>query len=117
MKYEIINPSDQCYVFADDERVAAASIILLGEGMYGGHGEDGKSIPCFYPLGGDYNADWKEKYGITLEAYLELPDARPNLAKCYDSFIYAGERSSLNNIGARAKHMAEVAHGQNKKGE
>lgn len=39
MLYEIINPSDRCYISAyisaDDETLAIAACILLGNGTYG----------------------------------------------------------------------------------
>ena len=35
MKYEIINPSDKCFITAHDERLAKIACAVLGQGWYG----------------------------------------------------------------------------------
>lgn len=39
MIYEVINPSDAITFKAEDEKLAVATVILLGEGQYGLHRE------------------------------------------------------------------------------
>lgn len=41
MKYEIINPSDKCFITSDDERLAEIVCVMLGNGSYGLKDENG----------------------------------------------------------------------------
>ena len=110
MRYEIGNPSDKCWITAEDDRVAGAAILFLGNGQYFAIPEEGekRDIPTFFALGGDVDATCKDALGITLTAFLEPCENREKIAACLDTFEYAGERSSLNNIGQAAKAHARA---------
>ena len=46
MKYEIINPSDKCFITSDDERLAEIVCVMLGNGSYGLKDENGNTVLC-----------------------------------------------------------------------
>lgn len=101
MEYEIANPSDMCFVSHDEPAVVAATVTLLGNGMY----PCGK-LPTLYMFGGDPDTQFKEQFGVTLKEMVEDKEYCRKIADCFDSFRYASERSSMNNIGERAKQFA-----------
>lgn len=110
MKYEIGNPSDLCYITAEEDIMATACILHLGNGQYFTvplDGDKGRRLPSFFALGGDVDATWKDAFGVTHTEFIEKPENREKMAKCFESFEYAHERSSLNNIGKRAKSYAD----------
>lgn len=101
MRYEIINPSDKCYIHADDVRLAQIAAIYLGGGMYGLEDETG--LPVLHIFQG------AEALGMSDEetaAYMQ--SHWEDLAKVFESFEYAGERTSMNNIGAKAEKLAQA---------
>lgn len=101
MRYEIINPSDKCYIHADDVRLAKLAGIYLGKGMYGLEDESGK--PVLHIFQGD------EALGMSDSEIKDFIQSRwEDLAKVFESFEYAGERTSLNNIGALAEGYAKA---------
>lgn len=108
MKYEIINPSDKCYITSDNEKVACFCNLLLGDGMYGLQREDGTSADGIHLFGYSeeaLNADYEGNF----EKFSK--DHAKEIAECFNSFEYAGERTSLNNIGARAECFAKKFEG------
>lgn len=114
MKLEIINPSDPYTMEADDLEVAAVVIVELGGGHYGGEGiEEDKNrayVPIFLFGGCDewFKEHWGyESYGEAVRKMLaERPEA---LVRAFDSVtLGSAERSSLNDIGARAKGLARA---------
>lgn len=109
MKFEIGNPSDQCFLEADDAKVAVACILFLGNGQYFCKNvETDESIAgAFFALGGDVEETWKHFHGIGFEEFISKPETKKEMADCFASFHYAGERSSMNNIGKRAQELAE----------
>lgn len=108
MKYEICNPSDACYLEADDSKVAAACILFLGNGQYPTKNADtGESIAgSFFLFGGDIEQTWKHFHGIGLDEFMSIRENKEKLAACFESFKYKCERTSMNNIGERAKQHA-----------
>lgn len=104
MKYEIINPSDKCFITCDNQKVAQFCAFLLGGGMYGLRDESGENVGRIYllateeDLNTDFDGDFV-KYG---------KDHAAELAACFNTFEYAGKQTSLNDIGGRAKRFAEV---------
>lgn len=99
-KYEIINPSDKCFIYAEDVRLAKIVCILLGQGWYGLKDENGEQVMGVF-----------ETFGSALEieeakAGQFIAEHKKELAKVFRSFEYAGERTSLNNIGERAENYA-----------
>jgi len=110
MRYEIGNPSDRCYITTDDDKVAGAVILLLGNGQYFARPEEGdtkRHLPTFFALGGDVDATWKDAFGVTFTEFMDAPESREKLAACFESFEYAAGRSSMNNTGARAEVYAK----------
>lgn len=109
MKFEIGNPSDQCFLEADDDKIATACILFLGNGQYFCKNVDhNESIAgAFFALGGDVEETWKHFHGIGFEEFISKPETKIKMQECFASFHYSGERSSMNNIGARAKDFAE----------
>lgn len=103
MKYEIINPSDKCYITSDNEKVACFCNLLLGEGMYGLQREDGTDADNihFEYTEEALNADYEGNFGQFCKNHAK------EIAECFKSFEYAGERTSLNNIGERAEYFAK----------
>lgn len=104
MRCEVINPSDECYLTGEGEALAAAG-LFLGEGAYALLDEDGNEVLPFLP--GGIHEWWLKTYGRTFRAYLET---RPHeaIAAVLETFEYARERTSQNNIAARAKSYANA---------
>lgn len=105
MKYEIINPSDKCFITSDDERVAKFCTILLGHGMYPLKRENGEQVHgtfLLYSNEGALDAD----FGGSFAKFGD--DRAKEIAACFRTFEYAGEPTSLFDIGARAKRFSEV---------
>lgn len=110
IKFEIGNPSDECFLKADDAKIAAACILFLGNGQYFCKRVDtGESVPgTFFALGGDVEKTWEHFHGIGFKAFISKPETKRDMAECFASFHYASERTSLNNIGKRAQEHAEA---------
>lgn len=104
MKYKIGNPSDRCFVEADDEKVAVACILFLGNGQYFciNTETEEQSAGTFFALGGDVEETWKHFHGIGFEEFISKPETKKKMADCFASFSYSSERTSMNNIGKRA---------------
>jgi hypothetical protein len=103
MKYEIINPSDKCYISSENERVAKYACLLIGNGKYGLHNaETGGSVLSIY-LFGISDEEILAEFGEPLNDFFE--HYKKEIAECINTFEYAGERTSLNNIGLTAKHL------------
>lgn len=132
MVYEIVNPSDAYTMVADDFKVAAAACLLLGQGAYSIHNADrSEDMPLFLFGGAD---EWVEKTFGSFDEY--LLGHLEEIAACLDSVMSCGfrervnfdaamaaiedpakreayrlqvhdtNRSSLNDIGAKAWRMA-----------
>ena len=100
-KYEIINPSDKCYISSENKQVAKFCCMLLGEGKYGlENAETGADVFPIY-LFGISEQVIIEEFGESLADFLK--HNKKDIIECLDTFEYASERTSLNNIGARAK--------------
>lgn len=109
-KYEIINPSDKCFIYSENLIVAKFCCLLLGNGMYGladcETGKDVFSIKIF----GMSDKEIIEEFGERLDEFLK--HNKEEIVKCFKSFEYPSERTSLNNIGARAECLAEKLGGR-----
>lgn len=104
-KYEIINPSDKCFIYADDVRLAKIVCALLGEGWYGLRDENGEGIMHILQSL-DEALEMKEEEVITF-----IDNNKKEIAKVLRSFEYPMERSSLNDIKWRAEKIAEAIEG------
>ena len=99
-KYEIINPSDKCFIYAEDVRLAKIAGILLGQGFYGLKDQNGQRVLGVFETFGEALEMEESKVGQFIAEH------KNELAKVFRSFEYAGERTSLNNIGERAENYA-----------
>ena len=101
MRYEIVNPSDKCFISADDVRLAKVACAMLGYGIYGLKDADDQLVMgILEPL--------DEAVGLKDEAALVdfIDRNKPELAKVFRSFEYEGEQTSLNDIGGLAARFA-----------
>jgi len=108
--FEIINPSDPYTMDAPDLEIAAIAVSVLGRGQYSLEGRGnaaGQDVP-FFMFGG--HDEWFTKnFGRTFEASVEhvLNQRADELATALESVkLERGERSSMNDIGGRAKSAA-----------
>lgn len=107
MRYEIGNPSDKCFIHADEAIVATATICIIGRGYYFTKDENGESFPSCTLLSGDLNDSWREKFNITLKDFFDKPGTIQKIVNCLKTFEYAGERTSTNNIGKSCLDIQE----------
>ena len=105
MKYEIINPSDKCFITSDDEQVAKFCTIILGNGMYHLKREDGGQVGGTFLLYSDEGA-LDADFGGSFDKFGN--DRAKEIAACFRTFEYAGEPTSMTDIGAQARRFAEV---------
>ena len=105
MKYEIINPSDKCYITSNNELVARFCCLLLGNGHYVLRDENNNDIGNMY-LFGATKETLDEEYDGDFEAFAKTH--WKDIVTCFKSFEYEGERTSANNIGARAEENAKI---------
>lgn len=109
-KYEIINPSDKCYITAE-KATACMAALYLGKGKYGlSDAETGEDVLPIFLFGSDKALDqWAvDNYGELFGEFAKKQNANPaKLAEAFESFKYPHERSSMNNIGAYAASLAK----------
>jgi hypothetical protein len=110
--YEIVNPSDPYSIDGEREAVCAA-VLLLGEGMYGVQAQDGeRELPVLAFCPGDQPERWwREQFGRSIGDSLSALRAEMAAALATVRLGRPGdpaprERSSLNDIGARATRLA-----------
>lgn len=102
MTYEIINPSDKCFIEAESDTVAALVGNALGSGYYGVRDENGK--PVLHVM-----QSVSEATNMTEDEVSTFIDTHQReIRKAFESFRYADERTSLNNIGKRAEAYARA---------
>ena len=110
MEHEIINPSDPYRMTADRLDTAAVAICLLGDGKYAAKPRsDGEEVPMFLFTSPD---PWfVERFGMNYAdtANKIIKHRNEELAAVFDSVtLERTERSSLNDIGGRAKALAQA---------
>jgi hypothetical protein len=105
-EYKVSNPSDECYVSADEDIVASAAITLLGRGQYPCKNKEGRSLPSLFIFGGDPEAAYKSEFGISFSDFLSVAENLIKAAECVEKFRYARERTSINDIGKAAAALA-----------
>lgn len=104
-KFEIINPSDECYFYSWDPLLAAAATCVVGGGAYPMKAVGGDfEMPLF--LFGGVDEWFKEKAGLTFKEYLDANAG--HIAQCLETFEYPRKRTSMNNIGGEAKKWAKI---------
>ena len=131
--YEIHNPSDPYTLRASDPAVAAVACLFLGEGSYGLSDEDGNRTCPIFLLGGNPDTWLKDAYGVSIDDVAtkrscELADVLDSVligslsdrreldeackymteeaAEKFRDARHDRQRTSLNNIGRRAKSLA-----------
>ena len=104
MKYEIINMSDECYITSDNESVAKFCCLFVGEGHYALLNTEKETVlPLFiFSKKGEVENYLKTNFG---EAKQFIKDNYQAILDCCDSFEYARERTSLNNIELQFKNF------------
>ncbi|MBU8921237.1 MAG: hypothetical protein KOO63_05410 [Bacteroidales bacterium] len=135
MVLEIINPSDSYTMETDDKAAACAAVSLLGSGQYGlkdlANGEDILPVLIFCQDEDHFNEIFKKYAGMGLNEVMET--RREQVAEALESVLigdraayedaikgitddteraafaekwHAEKRTSLNDIGGRAKDIA-----------
>lgn len=106
MRFEIVNPSDNCTLESDSLEAAAVACVYLGRGAYGLREIDGaRRVPIFL-LGG--LEEWfLDEFGACFGECVKR-----NLGKVADALesvrYESGRRTSMNNIGAAAEVLART---------
>ncbi|MFH1422721.1 MAG: hypothetical protein ABIH42_08440 [Planctomycetota bacterium] len=104
MKFEIINPSDRCFVEGDDFKTVCIAVIVLGDGKYGLRQVDGDlhMPPVIFAHG------WfKDTFNQTeAEAISQIEPL--SLLPIFKTVKLAGERSSLNDIAGLAEEYVKM---------
>ena len=111
MKFEIINPSDACTMYAPDLEVAAVAVSFLGDGKYPLEGLDdaaGQGVPAF--LFGGHDEWFSSKFGMSFQDTAEhvLNQRNEELAAALDSVALRRTRTSMNDIAGRARALAQA---------
>ncbi len=118
MKFNLINPSDPYTFEAPDLEIAAVAVCLLGNGQYladalGDDADKGNNVPAF--LFGGHDEWFASRFGAGFEAVTDrcMEGHAEILAACLASVTLGRpERSSLNDIGGRAKYLAKAIREQ-----
>lgn len=108
MKFEIINPSDECYIEGDDFKTIAVATALLGNGSYGLTQVDGDlEMPILCIAGfGDPNTWFLKQFNETADQIFKSIN-KEELKKVLISVHLLRERSSLNDIVKYARILAK----------
>jgi len=107
MKFEIMNPSDKCFIEGDDFKNVCVATTILGEGFYGLQEVDGDlTMP---PL--NFTKGWFENtFNQDIETILN--EANKNeLADIMSTVCLPSERSSMNDIKGLAEYYAKKLRG------
>jgi hypothetical protein len=86
MIYEFITPSDPITFKADDDKIAIAVSLLLGNGKAGCRKEDGESLPTMYLFHSDPLPEIEKSLGESLETFID--SNKDAIATAFDSFAY-----------------------------
>ena len=102
MKYEIINPSDECYIESENETVACFCTLILGKGKYALHNDNDEAI---LPVVLGYVDEWVKNHIGDVEKFIS--EHIDEIIQCLRSVEYARERTSMNNIRGLAFAYAD----------
>lgn len=104
--YEIMNPSDKCFIEGTDFKTVCIATIFLGEGKYGLEQIEPKGYLSMPPI--IFAKSWfSERFGQTVEEAIKTSD-KNSLRDVLSTVKLAGEQSSLNDIVGRAKDMVKM---------
>jgi hypothetical protein len=120
MKFNLINPSDAYHFEAEDLQIAAVMVCILGNGKYGADelgadASESNNVPMF--LFGGHDEWFTKTFGMDFEAVATqcLEQRADAMARAFDSVtLTSPPRSSMNNIGGRARSFAEGVRRQAK---
>ena len=106
--YKIVNPSDPYTITADDRAVACVAVMLLGEGKYALKDEQDVTVLPLFLFGGDPEG-WllKEHSVANLGDFVNSRAGDIATALRTVKLPKGQRRSSLNDIGGRAKQLAK----------
>jgi hypothetical protein len=118
MRFELVSPSDPYTFEADDHEIAAVAVCLLGNGKYmadalGDDANKGNNVPAF--LFGGHDEWFEARFGANYEATAEhvLQTRCDALARAWESLTLGRkERSSMNDIGGKARELAKAVRAQ-----
>lgn len=104
MTYELINPSDKMTATGDFDLIGMGlAVFMLGEGFYALNDQDGKTVVPIVAFGGSAEG-WFRANGTTMDG--AVLDKSGEASDFLNALHYHSERSSLNDIGKRAKWLA-----------
>lgn len=99
--YEIINPSDQCYISAADPLAAKVSIMLLSRGAYALTDKDGETVLPMVRFSG--YKEWLDSEGISnLQGYVDKHYG--DMAKALRTVTYG----SLAEVKKQQEEIAKI---------
>jgi hypothetical protein len=120
MKYEIINPSDKCFLIAKSHAAAMTAVAIIGEGAYGVTCLDAE-FNSGLGLFGDFPESAYKAAGIDppnaatmMNRLEEIQEWNDEVAEVLKSVHLSGARSSLNDIVRHAHRYAEALLGRKK---
>jgi len=103
-KYEIINPSDECYIEGEEFKTVCVATVILGEGLYGLQEVDGElSMPPIVFAKGWFLDTFGVNYGEATKAV-----DRQHIKTVLSTVKLSAERTSLNDIEKHAKRLVAL---------
>jgi len=115
MRYEIINPSDKCFIKADSFMVACIANAILGGGKYGLKGTDNQNEMPIFIIGG-FDEWFKKTFDKDFSVDL-VAENYTDVCDCLSSVKYRGERTSTNNIKFRGQEYSSFLKDKYSKNE
>lgn len=112
VRYEISNPSDECYLEHSNRKAAIAACLLLGDGRYGLKTENGDLVLPILLFGGTRDFI-DETYGSLPGYETFLAEHMIQIAEALESVSYARERTSMNDIKSKADKIARLLRDKN----
>jgi len=109
IKLEIGNPSDTCFFITNDVEAACAITLFISEGQYFLKDEKENIVfpPMMFKGMDDLVRIWNKKFGHSLDDFSESEEFQKRLIAVCNTFTYAGERSSLNDIEGAVKRLQQ----------
>ena len=142
--YEIVNPSDTYTIEHDREKVAIAAVLLLGSGAYALSDDSGNTVGPMLMFSNEeiVQKAMQDTFGMTLNEFIDKHKA--DIIQALDSVLIGGRqsrilfdeaisrmtrkaaaeyaetyhdkmRSSMNDIGSRAKELVEALRKESEK--
>lgn len=107
MTYEFITMSDKITFLADDDKIAYATVLLIGNGKAGCTREDGESIPTMLMFDRNATETAKQYLGEDIDTFIDTNQEK--VAECLLSFAYIGfgDREYFDKALAATKDEAE----------